>query len=83
MRHVLEGFLWDSVRAFLVPDDILCMRTTARKCNVAGLHVRASCRTLLFLHEDLKNGPLPPPERPGMSYDYRKLFGFDREEPLS
>ena len=38
MRHVLEGPLWgELVRAFLVPEDGLCMRTTeARTC--------ASCR---------------------------------------
>ena len=36
MRFVMEGPLWESVRAFLVPDDVLCMRSTAGKCNVAG-----------------------------------------------
>ena len=34
LRHVLEGSLWITVRAFLVPDDVLCMPTTARKWNV-------------------------------------------------
>ena len=38
LRHVLEGSLWESVRAFLVLDDVLCMRTTAGKWNVAGLY---------------------------------------------
>ena len=38
MRHGLEGALWESVRAFLVPDDVLCTRATAGKWYVAGLH---------------------------------------------
>ena len=37
-RFVLEGLFGSaSVRAFSVPDDVLCIRTTARKWNVAGL----------------------------------------------
>ena len=37
MRYVLEGPVWVSVRAFLVPDDFQCMRRTARKCAYTHL----------------------------------------------
>ena len=37
MRFVMEGLLWESVRAFLVPDVVLCVRMTAGQWNVAGL----------------------------------------------
>ena len=38
LRHVLEGPLWVSVRAFLVPGDVLCVRTTVEKWNIAGFY---------------------------------------------
>ena len=38
MRYVLEGPLWTLVRAFLVLDDVLCLRTRAGTGNVAGLY---------------------------------------------
>ena len=45
VRYVLEGPLWESV--FLVPDDVLCVRTTATSWNTGGLH-GLLCRTPLF-----------------------------------
>ena len=33
-----RGPLWESLRVFLVPDDVLYMRTTAAKWNIAGLY---------------------------------------------
>ena len=64
MRYVLEGPLWASVRAFLVPDDVLCMRTTAEKWNVTGLYGPFAELYFVLLKKDVKNGPLPPSERP-------------------
>ena len=49
--RAFSGFLWASVRAFLVPDDVLHMRTRAVKWNTAGLY-GPSCRALLLPHEE-------------------------------
>ena len=38
VRYVLEFPLGVSVRVFLVPDDVLCVRTTAAQWNTAGLY---------------------------------------------
>ena len=51
MRYVMEGSLRESVRAFLVPVDVLSTCTTAGKWNVAGV-VWGLCRTPLFPHEE-------------------------------
>ena len=37
-RVRVGGPLCVAVRVFLVPDDVLCMRTTAVKWNIAGLY---------------------------------------------
>ena len=39
LRYV-KGPLWVSVRAFLASDDVLYVRTTAVKWNIAGLYGR-------------------------------------------
>ena len=62
--RVFEGPLWASVRAFLVPDDVLCMRTTAEKWNAAGLYGPFAELYFVLLKKDVKNGPLPNSERP-------------------
>ena len=36
VRYVLEGTLWVSVRVFLLSDNVLHMRTTAVKWDIAG-----------------------------------------------
>ena len=62
--YVLEGPLWASVRAFLVPDDVLCMRTTAEKWNAAGLYGPFAELCFVLLKKDVKNGQLPNSKRP-------------------
>ena len=81
--HRDGGPPWDSIRVFLVPDGVLCMRTTARKWNVAGLCGPNAELCFFLTKEDVKHGPLLPSERPSMRYDHRQLFGFDPEVPLS
>ena len=38
LSPIVSEYVWASVRAFLVPADVLCTRTTAGKWNVAGLY---------------------------------------------
>ena len=38
VRFVLEGPLWVPVRAFSVPDDVLCTRTILAKWNILELY---------------------------------------------
>ena len=71
MRHVLEGLLWESIRAFLVPDDVLSMRTTARKWNVD-----LSCYFFL-MKKDSKYEPVLSDDNPTMKCEYSQLVGFD------
>ena len=51
MRYVMEGPLWVSVRAFLVPDDDLCLRTTAGEVQRSWV-VRVFYRTLFLPFEE-------------------------------
>ena len=85
MNHARRdgGPPWDSVRAFLVPDDVLCMRTTAGKWNVAGLYGPFAELHFFLMREGVEHGPLLPSDRPSMRYDHRQLFGFDPKVPLS
>ena len=50
VRYVMEGPLQVSVRAFLLPDDVLCMRSTASKWN--STVVQAFCLALLYPFEE-------------------------------
>ena len=57
LRYVFEGPLRVSVREFMVPDDVLNMRTTAVKWNIAGLW--AFCGVFLLRHEEKWKGKTP------------------------
>ena len=59
MRHVLEGPLWEWVRAFLVPDDVLCMPMTAGEWNVAGLCGLYAELCFFLMKKDSKYEPVP------------------------
>ena len=52
-RYGLEGPLWASARAFLVPVDVICMRTT-RKVECSRV-VRALAELYFFVKKDAKN----------------------------
>ena len=78
-EEVIEDILWVTVRAFLVPDDVFCMRTTAVRWNIAGLY--GPCAELFFflMKKDGKNRPLPPSQRPRVRNNCGQIFGFDSE----
>ena len=76
VRHVLEGPLWVPARVFLVPDGVLCMRTTAAKWNIAGLCGPSAELHFFLLKKEVKHVHLPCSERPSLRCDYRQLFDF-------
>ena len=75
VRHVMEGPL--SVRKCLVPDDLLCVRTTAAKSNTAGLYGPFAEFHFVLLRNGVKHVPSSRSEKPNFRCDYRQLFGFD------
>ena len=40
LRHVIESHLRIHIRVFLLPEDVVCMRTTAVKWNIASRALR-------------------------------------------
>ena len=78
VRYVLEGPLWVSVRIFLVPDDVLCVRTTAAKWNIAGLY-GPFAELYFFLIKKRREEPQPSVLVWEVTRDiyYRQKFGFD------
>ena len=59
------------------------MRTTAAKWNEAMLYGSFAEHHFSDRKKDVKSCPMPPSARPGERYDYRQLFGFDRDAPRS
>ena len=79
LRYVIEGPLWVSVLVFLMQDDVLYMRTTAAKWNIAGLFGPFAESFFFLLKKDGKKKTLSPIERPSVRYDFQQLFEFDSD----
>ena len=58
VRYGLEGLLSVAVRVFLVPDVVLCMRTTGRKWN--GLYRPFAELYFFLMKKDVESCSLPP-----------------------
>ena len=67
------------MRVFLVPDDVLYMRTTAVKWNIAGLYGPFAELHFFLMKKDAKKGPVPPQEMLSVRYEHGQLIGFDRD----
>ena len=57
LRYVIEGPLWVSVLAFLVPGDVLCMRTNTVRWKIAGLYGAFADLFFFLLKKDGKKNP--------------------------
>ena len=77
LKQVIECPVWVLVCDFFSSADVLEMRTTGLKWNIARLY--GSFTELWFFlakkEENDKSEPLP--EWPSLRYDYRQIYGFD------
>ena len=79
IQKVIESPLRAWVRDFLTSEDVLHMRTTGVKWNIARLYGRfADLFFFLLKKEDDKRKLDLPPEWPGLRYDFCHFYGFDK-----
>ena len=64
-----EPIVGSGVRDFLTSDDVLCMRTTGLKWNIARLYGPFAELFFFLLKKDEKEKPVPPPEWPRLRFD--------------
>ena len=77
LKQVIESPMSVLVRDFLSSADVLEMRTTGHKWNVARLF-GSFAELWFFLMKKMDNDRSEPlPEWPSLKFDYRPVFGFD------
>ena len=77
LKQVIESPLWVLVRDFLSSADVLEMRTTGHKWNIARLFGSFAELWLFLFEKEEYDKSEPLPEWPSLRYDYRQIYGFD------
>ena len=77
LKQVIESPLWVLVRDFLTSADVLEMRPTGLKWNISSLFGSFAELWFFLMKEEANDKSEPLPERPGLTFDYWQIFGFD------
>ena len=77
LKQVIESPLWILVCDFFTSADFLEMRTTGLKWNIARLYGSFAELWFFLMKEEANDQSEPLTEWPGLTFDYKQIYGFD------